>query len=262
MTESPPELPVTDPPPATPSLPEKTAWNAWWTLLWAVAIFVLSQIVVTIGVTIVAATDGSLGSNPDLKDFAEKVRTVAMDGDVIGALGFLSIFIICPLCWLVGHFRPGWSGWEYLGNAKVRWFQWPLWAVITIACMIAFSLVAPHLGLPERDPSMVAMSNSTQFPILLFLGVAIGAPLIEEFVCRGVLFRGWRESRLGLVGTIILISLLWAIAHVQYPLLVIGFIFILGILLGIAREVTGSLWIPVWMHFVNNSLAAMAMLSF
>jgi hypothetical protein len=107
---------------------------------------------------------------------------------------------------------------------------------------------------------MVTMANTTQFPILLFLGVAIGAPLVEEFMFRGALWRGWRASKLGLWGTLVLTSFFWAILHLQYPPVIIAYIFCLGLILGLAREKTGNLWVPVWMHAVNNGIATFEML--
>ena len=69
-----------------------------------------------------------------------------------------------------------------------------------LPALLLFGLLAPFLGIDGPDESMVTMANTTQFPILLFLGVAIGAPLVEEFMFRGALWRGWRASKLGLRG--------------------------------------------------------------
>jgi uncharacterized protein len=261
MPDNPYHPPVAEPATATlpPPIPleEKTAWNAWWTWLWAITLFALWQLILSVGLIIALFATGAVSEEEEIMD---AVMSISMDGDIVGVLAFSTIFFICPLCWLIGHLRKGWNGWEYLGRAKVRWWQWPLWGAITIACSILFSIIAPHLGITGPDPSMTQRAESTQFPILLYLGVGIAAPLVEEFMFRGVLYRGWRESRLGLWGTILLTSLCWAALHVQYPLVTIGYIFTLGIVLGIAREKTGSLWVPVWMHALNNGLATLTML--
>lgn len=259
MPDDPFQPPIEEISSLPPSIPaeEKRAWNAWWTWLWAISLFALWQLVLSMGLIIAAFATGTVSKGSDLMDVAMKI---AMDGDIVGVLAFSTIFFICPLCWLIGHLRKGWTGWEYLGQAKVKWWQWPLWGAITIGCSFVFSFLAPHLGITGPDPSMTQMAESTQFPILLYLGVGIAAPLVEEFMFRGVLYRGWRESRLGLWGTILLTSLCWAALHVQYPLVTIGYIFTLGIVLGIAREKTGSLWVPIWMHALNNGLATLTML--
>lgn len=229
-----------------PPLPEvtKTPWNGWWTLLWAVVIFFAWQFVVSIGILVAAFQRGLFNNmgNPEATD--GDLLALALDGDIAGTVAFISIFFVCPLCWMVGKFRPNYTGWGYLGNNRVKWWQWPFWAAITIACSLLFGLLAPFLGIDGPDESMVTMANTTQFPILLFLGVAIGAPLVEEFMFRGALWRGWRASKLGLRGTLILTSFFWAILHVQYPLVIIAYIFCLGLILGLAREKTGNLWAP------------------
>lgn len=41
-----------------------------------------------------------------------------------------------------------------------------------------------------------------------------------------------------------------------------AFLFSPGLLLGWAREKTGGIWVPIWMHALNNTLAAFDMLRF
>ncbi len=252
-------MPLATPPPLPPAI--KTPWNAWWTLLWAVALFLIWQIVMTIGILIAAYNEGTFSSNSDADLMIEDIMALSTDGDVIGLIVFSTIFAVCPACWFIGKIRTGWTGWEYLGNSRTKWWHWPVWGAATVACSFLFSLVAPYIGVDGPDDSMVKMANSTQVPLFLILGVAIGAPLVEEFMFRGALWRGWRASRLGLRGTLALTSFLWAILHVQYPLVIITYIFVLGLLFGFAREKTGSLWIPVWMHALNNGLATITMLN-
>lgn len=258
MEESPyqpPSSPV--PPPLPPSTTDRTAWNGWWTLLWFVVLFFVWQIFLSAGLFVALISTQTLSPSTVEKDLLE----LATDGDVSGLIGFSSIFIVCPLCWLIGKTRKGWNGWEYLGHGIPHWWHWPVWGVATIACSAAFGLLTPYLGLPEKDASMVAMANSTQIPFLLYLGVGIGAPLVEEFIFRGTLWRGWRESKVRLPGALVITSFLWAILHVQYPIAIICYIFVLGLLLGLAREKTGSIWIPIWMHALNNGLAFLGMMA-
>lgn len=239
---------------------EKTPWNGWWTLLWALGLFFVWQIVMTIGLMIVAFRDGIFVPGGDAQEMTENLMALSTDGDVIGLIVFATIFFVCPACWFIGHLRPGWTGFEYLGNSRTKWWHWPVWGAATIVCSILFGLAAPHIGIDGPDESMVQMAQTTQVALFLYLGVGIGAPLVEEFMFRGALWRGWRESRLGLWGALGLTSFCWAVLHVQYPGIIIAYIFVLGLLLGLAREKTGSLWVPIWMHGLNNGLATIEML--
>lgn len=257
MNEENPYLSPAATPPPLPSL-EGSPWNGWWTLLWAVLLFLLWQIIMTIGL-VVAGFQREMFSHEF--GIEEEIMALALDGDVVGLISFATIFFVCPACWYLGALRPGFSGWAYLGNRKVAWWQWPLWAVLTLACTVVFGMLAPSLGVDGPDESMTTMAQSTNTPLFLFLGVALGAPLVEEFVFRGTLWRGWSASRIGVPGTILLTSFLWAILHVQYPTVIICYIFVLGLVLGLARQITGNLWVPVSMHALNNGLATMQMLS-
>lgn len=261
MSDNPYTPPLASPPPL-PTFPpplSKTPWNGWWTLLWAVILFLASQLIMTIGISIAMFIDGIPDLDP--KKIEASLLALSTDGDVLGLISFVTIFFICPACWFIGKARPGWSGWDYLGNTKTKWWHWPVWGAATIACSFIFGFIGPHLGIDGPDKSMVAMGQSTQYPILLYLGVAIGAPLVEEFIFRGAVWRGWCASRLALPGTLLLTSAFWAILHLQYPPVIIAYIFCLGLVLGLAREKTGNLWVPVWMHALNNGLATHDMLN-
>jgi membrane protease YdiL (CAAX protease family) len=253
--ENPYSVPLATPPPLPPL--ERVPWNGWWTLLWAILLFLIWQMVMTVGLVVAGIQKGA-----GLDGFDEEgLMTLASDGDVAGSIAFATIFFICPFCWLLGQLRPGFSGWSYLGNVRVTWWHWPLWGVATIACSVIFGMLAPFFGVDGPDESMVALGQSTELPLLLYLGVGVGAPLVEEFVFRGLLWRGWRASKLGLAGTLGLTSFLWAILHVQYPTVIICYIFVLGLVLGWAREASGNIWVPVGMHALNNGLATLHMLS-
>jgi membrane protease YdiL (CAAX protease family) len=91
--------------------------------------------------------------------------------------------------------------------------------------------------------------------LFLVLGLVVGAPLVEEFIFRGLLLRGWWVARRGRLWAIPLTSILWTALHVQYDLPVLAYIFLLGIVLGYARILSGNLWIPIAMHAANNALA-------
>ena len=88
------------------------------------------------------------------------------------------------------------------------------------------------------------------FTLLIVAGVL--APFAEELFFRGFLYNS-AKHRLGVIPGIILSSLIFAIIHIG-PLAVVGII-PMGILLALAYEKTGSLWVPIMMHATNNILA-------
>ena len=101
---------------------------------------------------------------------------------------------------------------------------------------------------------MITVYKTEQWPPLLILALVVGAPVGEELIFRGFLFRGLAES-IGVVATIIVTSLAWAIIHTQYDIYGIGTIFLVGILLGIIRHMTGSTTLTIFLHAVMNAIA-------
>ncbi len=112
---------------------------------------------------------------------------------------------------------------------------------------------------PEITPwqnNLIAAAGNSKFLIFLFLITAgIIAPVWEELVFRGLLFSSFNLF-LPIPATIVITSLLWSLAHMQqYNLLLLGEIIILGIILGISRNRTASLRLPVILHIFNNLIA-------
>lgn len=87
------------------------------------------------------------------------------------------------------------------------------------------------------------------------LGVGLLGPLAEEVAFRGLL--DFRLRRAGLPAGVVLggVAAGWAALHYAYTPAVVAVIFGEGLLLGLARRRTGSLWVPVLMHVAWNLYA-------
>jgi len=86
---------------------------------------------------------------------------------------------------------------------------------------------------------------------LLMIGVipAIG----EEFLFRGVLQKLFHQWTKNIHVSVILAAFLFSAIHIQFY----GFIprFMMGVMLGYVFVWSGSLWVPILIHFTNNSAA-------
>jgi len=86
---------------------------------------------------------------------------------------------------------------------------------------------------------------------LLMIGVipAIG----EEFLFRGVLQKLFHQLTKNIHVSVILAAFLFSAIHMQFY----GFIprFMMGVMLGYVFVWSGSLWVPILIHFTNNSAA-------
>lgn len=177
-----------------------------------------------------------------------------------GTVFSLAVILGAPLTIFLGRWfirmRQGLTVSDYLGlgRPELRTVLWwglgllPLWAGSDALTMALDRPIVPEV--------MVAIYRSTVFKPLIWLAMVGAGPLTEEFIFRGFLFRGWKESRLGAEGTIILTALLWALIHLQYDLYGMVTIFVLGIFLGLARLHTGSVWCCTILHAVMNLIAA------
>ena len=92
---------------------------------------------------------------------------------------------------------------------------------------------------------------------IIFLLVAVAAPLVEEIFFRGVLQTGLRE-RFGIKWAILLSAVFFAIGH---PLQDWIPIFGLGVAFGAMRELRQSLVPSMVAHYIQNSLAFFALSS-
>ncbi|MGJ5207975.1 CPBP family intramembrane glutamic endopeptidase [Bradyrhizobium sp. HKCCYLR20261] len=140
--------------------------------------------------------------------------------------------------------------------------RWPtaqelvLTLLIMLVAIHVVSLIGQALG-KSLDAGTVAEFGRARRdgPLILFLflvTVCIGAPILEEFLVRGFMLRGWSESFLRPGGAIVLTSAFWAICHVQYDWFGMFEIFVIGLLLGYCRVRSGSTWLTVVAHSANN----------
>jgi membrane protease YdiL (CAAX protease family) len=83
------------------------------------------------------------------------------------------------------------------------------------------------------------------------------APVTEELLTRGFLYRGWSESALRPGGAIVLSSLVWTAMHLQYDWFFFAEVFSIGLLFGYLRYRSGSILLTVILHGLNNLAATL-----
>lgn len=88
--------------------------------------------------------------------------------------------------------------------------------------------------------------------ILAFITLIVLAPLAEELLFRGYLY-GKIRPVVGILPSIILTSLLFGAAHMQWNLAVDTFA--VSLVLCSLREITGSIWAGVLLHMLKNGVA-------
>jgi hypothetical protein len=105
----------------------------------------------------------------------------------------------------------------------------------------------------EKLMDLFLSDTSVSRFIINLLMIAVIPAFGEEFFFRGILQRIFTEWFRNKHAAIIIVAILFSFMHLQF----LGFIprILLGALFGYMLAWTGSIWVPVLAHFVNNSIA-------
>ena len=98
----------------------------------------------------------------------------------------------------------------------------------------------------------IAMPVDTPLSIFLYyISIALLPAIFEEYAFRHVLLTNLLPF--GKWGAIICSSILFGIVHIDPPRVIFATIF--GLCLAVCREYTGSLIVPMIIHFINNAIS-------
>ena len=95
---------------------------------------------------------------------------------------------------------------------------------------------------------------------LIGLAVCIIVPITEEMLCRGVIMHEFRARGFSKIYTWLATAILFTIPHGNVGWGGIFPIFFGGLLLGWLRMQTGNLFVPIWLHILNNTRAFITIL--
>ena len=98
------------------------------------------------------------------------------------------------------------------------------------------------------------LPNNPIHIFLLFLGVGVCVPIFEELMFRGVLYFHY-FNKFGWFYSVILTSLVFSIFHFNYNFYIIVCIFFFALILGSARKESNSIYVPIILHILNNTMA-------
>ena len=149
------------------------------------------------------------------------------------------------------EWQLGWSD----PHAVTHSFMGILIIGIVFAVTMSMLLLTGNVTLQEHSWRWEGMINQ----VFLFLLVAVG----EEWLFRGYLY-GLYKSMTGVKMAIVLNSCLFAAIHLLNPnslskplehiILEMVNLFLLSVIMSLAREYSGSLWMPIGIHFAMNFL--------
>ena len=227
------------------------AWGLWGTVLWGLLVFAamfVSQVAVAI--LFVLERGGEI-------DRAAMIRAVAGSGTVISLSVIAGLPAVLAALWLAIR----WTRTSFADYLALRWTSWRNVAlgVVGLGVLVAgWDLLSRGIGKEVSPDFMTDVFNSARSDDalwLLVLAFCAAAPITEELFARGFLYRGLSESFLGVPGAILASSIVWTSLHLQYDWFFFGEVFCIGLWLGYIRYRSGSTWLTIVLHALNNFAA-------
>ncbi len=144
---------------------------------------------------------------------------------------------------------------DYLALKKVSTKCLLGWTAILLTFLAAVKGTTWLLEQDIQSDSMIHAYRTAIFAPLLWVAMVIAGPVFEEIFFRGFMFRGIQQSRPGTSGAVLITSLIWSLLHLQYNLYGVVVIFLIGLLLGVARARSNSTYLTIAMHALWNAIA-------
>jgi membrane protease YdiL (CAAX protease family) len=223
--------------------PPHTPWGLWATLGWVILAFVLSAIAGFV-VVLIWRPDTIMSGGADMLRNGPLISMTTVASAVV-QVGTLA------LAAKLAHWPAG----EYLGLVRPAIRPALIAVLILTVFLLGYDALTYLLGRDIVTPFQVDTYRTARdggtLP-LLWLTFVLVAPVAEEIMFRGFLFRGWVRSEQSAVPAIVVISLLFAAIHVQYDWFGMLQVFFIGLLLAIARWRSGSTLLTILMHVLIN----------
>lgn len=141
-----------------------------------------------------------------------------------------------------------WPTFVDLGLAPIGYVAYIVVAAIATHLMQIF----PWFNSAEEQNVGFSYFLTTQDRILAMIAIVLVAPIAEELIMRGWLY-GKLRSRFGLVISVLITSLTFAVLHGQWNVGVS--VFVLSLALCSLREITGAIWSGMLLHILSNGVA-------
>ena len=245
------------PPPLPPPLPVRAArgpWGFWATLLWG---FILMKLL-----NATQATIASVLATGTVALAKERGQAVPSVDEIVAFIECPSLLggacVLLPALWLVIRLRHGLRFADYLALRRFPVWQLAAWSALSIVIWAtAFHLAALSGDQSGKISNAKLAANSAPLLVIIFTHDFL-APVSEELLFRGFLFRGIAASRAGWIAAILIPNLLWVEGHPQYDAPVLAALFVIGCVYGLARHLSGSVLLPILLHMAQNGLVTYA----
>jgi uncharacterized protein len=230
----------------------KPIWGGWPTIgLGAaiLAIYLFAQTIVTIAFVIGKIISSSGNIDP------QSILNLASNGDVITLATICSTVFGTAFILLFVKIRKGPPIRDYLGLTRLSKKVLLISLAVIIALMVISFMLDQFMSTTQDSAFLIDAYKTSTWPVLLWISVVVFAPVFEEGFFRGFIFVGLQQTRLGAAGTIAITAAAWALLHLQYSLYGMATILVLGVVFGMVRYKSNSLWSTILLHALWNLIA-------
>jgi membrane protease YdiL (CAAX protease family) len=179
--------------------------------------------------------------------------------DIVGSLIGQGVFGVAVIGYV--YFRKI-SLIDFLGLRHGTWWKNITWGLGLMLGLLAFISLVANINNPEQNEAQEAVkffqtTESLRSRLLLAFMAVVVAPVVEEMVFRGLLYRIFR-GYFGKLSAMFFTSVLFAAIHGNVPSLVP--LTLLAMAFAAALEWSGSLLVNIAMHATFNALSLLFIL--
>lgn len=255
------ELDLSEVPFVEQAEPRRRGFGFWKGLLWCLLFIVITKgltiIVVGIVIAVAAFAGSSMPLDPKGSLASPEARGLFQLSILVDQIVTI-LFSLFILRWIIG------SEWKERIALRLPSIKHVVLVLLAMPALLLFSIAVesvvvryiPSLkqfGLPGVD-DLLNSTNSWPWGIAV-LAIGVGPAVGEELWCRGFLGQGL-GSRYGVWWGVLLTSFFFGLIHVEPPQAVMAMI--MGAVLHLSYVLTRSLLIPMLIHFLNNTVAILA----
>jgi len=231
---------------------KRVSWSGFWSgLIWFVVGTIWMFFVQLFSVGLFAGYQQAK-TGADLTE--DQINAFMLDGDVLSVAFMLILPTVLAMLAFVVKVRRKQPLFSFLGFrivSKSVLLTWCLYAIVLVTGMLIADRIFDRPFVPEWAQTAYEATGNLWF---FSLSIIVLGPISEELLYRGYVLRVWSESRLGPAISAVLLSVMWAVIHLQYDLYDMAGVFFVGLLLCVSRFKSNSILPAIAIHIGFNAV--------
>lgn len=225
-----------------------------WRLIYPILIYFGINFLVMIVYLFVAAIGIAANGVTDPMEVTNGLSQLIVDNTLLITIisNFMSLLIY--ILFFNGDIKKEKKNCEYVVYENAGTQKYLLVIILAICSALSLNIIIAYTGLAELSPTFDAVSEAIYGSsiFLQILATVISAPLVEEFLVRGLIYKRMKRWSKPLVAAIVS-SALFGLIHLNLVQFV--YAFLLGMILALVYEKFETIWAPVLFHLVANAVS-------